>query len=92
MGQKGGDGSGEGGGKDEGGREGEGWKGRGEQVFVQLQVKSQFISIFHKNFFDEHDLWIKKTTQSCILALISHTHIFICVIFFRFDIFPVSKY
>ena len=71
---------------------GEGWKGRGEQVFVQLQVKSQFISVFHKNFFDEHDLWIKKTTQSCILALISHTHIFICVIFFRFDIFPVSKY
>lgn len=74
-----------------GGRE-EGWKGRGEQVFVQLQVKSQFISIFHNNFFDEHDLWIKKTTQSCILALISHTHIFICVLFFRFDIFPVSKY
>ena len=75
-----------------GGGRGEGWKGRGEQVFVQLQVKSQFISIFHKNFFDEHDLWIKKTTQSCILALISHTHIFICVLFFRFDIFPVSKY
>ena len=75
-----------------GGGRGEGWKGRGEQVFVQLQVKSQFISIFHNNFFDEHDLWIKKTTQSCILALISHTHIFICVLFFRFDIFPVSKY
>lgn len=75
-----------------GGGRGEGWKGRGEQVFVQLQVKSQFISIFHKNFFDEHDLWIKKTMQSCILALISHTQIFICVLFFRFDIFPVSKY
>lgn len=60
-----------------GGGRGEGWKGRGEQVFVQLQVKSQFISIFHKNFFDEHDLWIKKTTQSCILAL-PYTYIYMC--------------
>ena len=52
MGCKGRGGRGEGGGKDE--------RGGGEQVFVQLQVKSQFILIFHKNFLNEYDLWIKK--------------------------------
>ena len=92
MGQKGGDGSGEGGGKDERGREGGRMEGeRGTSVCTVTSEITIHINL-SQEFFDEHDLWIKKTTQSCILALISHTHIFICVIFFRFDIFPVSKY
>lgn len=62
-----------------GGGRGEGWKGRGEQVFVQLQVKSQFISIFHKNFFDEHDLWIKKNYAIMYpSSYLPYTYVYMC--------------